>query len=173
MKTQIRIILTLFLLLPMLYSCKPTEKGYQQAYDAAKSKREQKDPDEDLLTGGHKLLSEEASNWRIIDADSLQLQHKFLKPVKDSKWPQAGPYRLAVAMFKMTTNANSMLADLKNGRSLTPVLATDGKDTYYIIAGSATYVDSLSNVLSTFKRENPGFQYIGLTGGRPEVIVGR
>lgn len=157
----------------MLYSCKPTEKGYRQAYEAAKSKREQKDPDEELLTGGHKLLSEEATNWRVIDGDSLQLEHKFLKPVKDSTWPQSGPYRLAVAMMKMTTNANSMLTDLKKKGTLQPVVATDGKDTYYMIAGSATYVDSLGSVLKTFRRENPGFHYIGLQGDKPVVIVGR
>lgn len=171
MKT--RTILLLLILVSTLAGCKPTEKGYQQAYEAAKSKREQKDPDEDLLTGGHKLLNEEASNWRVLDGDSLQLQHKLIKPLKDSKWPQSGPYRLAVAMFKMTTNANSMLEDLKKGRRLTPVIATDGKDTYYIIAGSATYVDSLGNVLSTFKKEHPGFQYIGLSPARPVILVGR
>ena len=173
MKTKIRAILTLCVLIATLTGCKPTEKGYRQAYEAAKSKREQKDPDEDLLTGGHKLLSEEATNWRIIDGDSLQLQHKFTKPVDAGKWPQSGPYRLAVAMFKMTTNANSLLSDLKKGRSLEPVIATDGKDTYYIIAGSATYIDSLSNVLATFKHENPGFQYIGLPEGKPIIMVGR
>lgn len=169
----IRAILTLCVLLATMTGCKPTEKGYQQAYEAAKNKREQKDPDEDLLTGGHRLLSEEATNWRVLAGDSLQLQHTFLKPVKDSVWPQSGPYRLAVAMFKMTTNANSMLADLKKNRSLTPVIATDGKDTYYIIAGSATYIDSLGHVLKTFRKENPGFQYIGLTPQQPLIIVGR
>ena len=170
---SIRFLLMTWVLMVTLAGCKPTEKGYQQAYEAAKSKREQKDPDEDLLTGGHKLLSEEATNWRVIGGDSLQLQHKFIKPIKDSQWPQSGPYRLAVAMLKMTTNANSMLSDIKKGGSLTPVIATDGKDSYYIIAGSATYADSLSNVLSTFKRENPGFRYIGLTPEQPLIIVGR
>lgn len=172
-KTYRRILLAFCVLLGMTVGCKPTEKGYQQAYDAAKSKREQKDPDEDLLTGGHRLLNEEASNWRVLAGDSLQLEHKFLKPIKGSVWPQSGPYRLAVAMMKMTTNANSMLADLKKKGTLEPVIATDGKDTYYIIAGSATYVDSLGNVLATFKHENPGFRYIGLTPEQPRIIVGR
>lgn len=161
------------MLLGMLYACKPTEKGYKQAYDAAKSKREQVDPDEDLLTGGHKLLSQESTNWRVIAGDSLQVQHQFLKPLDGEKWSQSGPYRLAVAMFKMTTNAKSMLSDLKEKGSLKPVVATDGKDKYYIIAGSASYVDSLGNVLTTFKKENPKFQYIGLEKDRPLIIVGR
>ena len=173
MRIKIKAILTMIMLTAIFAGCKPTEKGYRQAYEAAKNRREQKDPDDDLLTGGHRLLSEEATNWKVLDGDSLQLQHKFLRPLKGSNWPQTGPYRLAVAMFKMTTNANSMLADLKKGRSLTPVIATDGKDTYYIIAGSATYVDSLGNVLTTFRRENPGFQYIGLSQGQPVIIVGR
>ena len=173
MKTAIKALLMICVTGGMLYSCKPTEKGYRQAYEAAKSKREQKDPDEELLTGGHKLLSVEATNWRVIDGDSLEMEHKFIRPMKDSKWPQSGPYRLAVAMLKMTTNANSMLADLKKSRSLTPVIATDGKDTYYIIAGSATYVDSLGSVLNSFRRENPEFQYIGLPSAKPVIIVGR
>ena len=160
-------------LLGMLYSCKPTEKGYRQAYEAAKSKREQVDPEEDILTGGHKLLNEESTNWKVLAGDSLQVQHTFLKPIEGEKWPQSGPYRLAVAMFKMTTNANSMLEDLKGKGKLTPVIATDGKDKYYIIAGSATYADSLGNVLTTFKKEHPGFQYIGLTPAKPLIMVGR
>ena len=158
---KIRILLMMAVLLGMLNACKPTEKGYKQAYEAAKSKREQVDPDEDLLTGGHKLLSQESTNWRVIAGDSLQLQHKFLKPLDGEKWPQSGPYRLAVALLKMTTNAKSILSDLQETGSLKPMVATDGKDTYYIVAGSASYVDSLGNVLTTFKKENPKFQYIG------------
>lgn len=161
------------MLLGMLWSCKPTEKGYQQAYDAAKSKRDQVDPDEQLLTGGHKLLNEKSTNWRVIAGDSLQVQHTFLKPTDGEKWPQRGPYRLAVAMFKMTTNANSMIESLKKKGTLKPLVATDGKNTYYIIAGSASYVDSLGNILSTFKRENPGFRYIGLNPEKPVIMVGR
>lgn len=160
-------------LLGMLYACKPTEKGYQQAYEAAKSKREQADPDEDLLTGGHKLLSQESTNWRVLAGDSLQVQHIFLKPIDGVKWPQNGPYRLVVAMLKMTTNAKSLLTDLQGKGSLKPVVATDGKNTYYIIAGSATYIDSLGNVLTTFRKEHPGFQCIGLTPAKPLIVVGR
>ncbi|MDE6549516.1 MAG: hypothetical protein K2L22_11020 [Muribaculaceae bacterium] len=170
---KIRIVLMITVLLGMLYSCKPTEKGYRQAYEAAKSKREQVDPEEDLLTGGHKLLNEESTNWKVLAGDSLQVQHMFLKPIDGVKWPQSGPYRLAVAMFKMTTNANSMLEDLNKKGGLTPVIATDGKDKYYIIAGSATYADSLGNVLTTFRKEHPGFQYIGLTPAKPLIVVGR
>lgn len=173
MKMKIRVILTLFVLLMGLYGCKPTEKGYKQAYDAAKSKREQADPEEELLTGGHRLLNEESTNWRVLAGDSLQVQHMFLKPTDGEKWPQSGPYRLAVAMFKMSTNAKSMLTDLKKKGSLKPVIATDGKDKYYIIAGSATYLDSLGNVLTTFRKDHPGFQYIGLTPAKPLIVVGR
>lgn len=161
------------MLIAALSGCKPTEKGYRQAYEAAKSKREQKDPDEDLLTGGHRLLNETSSNWRVVGGDSLQMEHKFLRPIDGGKWPQSGPYRLGVALFKMTTNANSLLSDLKKGGSLQPVIATDGKDSFYIIAGSATYIDSLSNVLTTFRKENPDFQYIGLGQDKPLIIVGR
>lgn len=173
MKKTTTWILAAVFILGILSGCKPTEKGYAQAYEAAKNKRTEVDPEEDILTGGHKLLNEESTNWHVVDGDSLQIEHKFLKPYGGEKWPQSGPYRLAVAMLKMTTNAKSMLTDMKEKSTLKPVIATDGKDTYYIIAGSASYVDSLSNVMHTFKKENKGFQYLGLTPPQPVIIVGR
>ena len=157
----------------MLASCKPTEKGYRQAYEAAKNKRQQADPDEALLTGGHKLLNENSSNWKVIGNDSLQIQHTFLCPAEGKPWPQSGPYRLAVAMFKMNTNANSVIKDLSEKGTLKPVVAGNGKGEHFIIAGSATYPDSLSQVLATFRKENPKFSYIGLTPPQPVIIVSR
>ena len=153
--------------------CKPTEKGYRQAYDAARAKREHVDPDDALLTGGHRLLDEKATNWTVLGSDTLQLQHLYLKAESDSVWPQSGPYRLAVAMMKMSTNSNSMLRDINRGGGLKPVVATDGKDRHYIIAGSATYPDSLAQVLATFRKNNPGFRHIGLADQQPVVIVSR
>lgn len=173
MKVNIKNLLVICTLLAFMIGCKPTEKGYKTAYDAAKSKREQVDPDEALLTGGHKLLDESSSNWKVLGKDTLQLQHLLLRPMEDSQWPQSGPYRLAVAMFKMNTNAKSMLKDLSGKGSLKPIIASDGKDRLYIIAGSATYADSLAQVLSTFRREHPDFQFIGLTPPQPIILVGR
>ena len=160
------------LLLAVTVGCKPTEKGYKQAYDAAKAKREYVDPDAELLTGGHKLLDESSTNWIAPGRDTLQIQHFYMKPEDCKPWPQAGPYRLAVAMFKMNTNSSSMLNDIKRG-NLKPTVATDGKDRHFIIAGSATTADSLKYVLEAFKKENPGFRYIGLTPEQPLIVVSR
>lgn len=154
-------------------ACKPTEKNYQAAYDAAKNKREQKDPDDLLLTGGHRLLSEESTNWKVIGNDSLQIQHVRVRPAEGYVWPQSGPYRLAVSLYKMNTNAKAAINDLKKSGSLTPVIAETGNGKHYIIAGSATDADSLGNVLRTFRRENPDFRYIGLDGERPLIIVSK
>lgn len=159
------------MLLLTLAGCKPTEKGYRQAYDAAKAKREYVDPDADLLTGGHKLLDESASNWNVTGGDTLQMMHFRLSPEGGVKWPQSGPYRLAVAKFKMDTNSKSLLANIENSGTLTPVMASDGKGTHYIIAGSATYPDSLAYVLADFRKENPGFRHIGLRPEAPVIIV--
>lgn len=164
--------MTLAMLL-MAGACKPTERNYQAAYDAAKAKREYKDPDEDLLTGGHKLLSDDAKNWVVLGSDSLQTERVWLKPYDGGVWPQSGPYRLAVAMFKMSTNANSILGDLKKHKELTPVIAQDGQKRYFLIAGSATYPDSLGAVLSTFRKAEPDFTYIGMVDSQPMVIFSR
>lgn len=163
----------IILLLAFASACKPTEKGYKSAYEAAKGKRQQTDPDQDLLTGGHKLLNDVSTRWVVADGDSLELQHVYLKPAEGSQWPQPGPYRLAVAMFKMSTNANSLLSDLTGKGTLKPVIASDLNGRHFVIAGSATYPDSISQVLKTFKKEHPQFRYIGLTPERPMVIVSR
>lgn len=160
-------------LLALAAGCKPTEKGYRQAYDAAKAKREYVDPDADLLTGGHKLLDESATDWVALGSDTLQLRHLMISPEEGQSWPQAGPYRLAVAMMKMTTNSRSMLADISRKGHLKPVVATDGKGQHFIIAGSATYPDSLRQVLATFRTDNPGFRHIGLSPEVPVVIVSK
>lgn len=160
-------------LMALAAACKPTEKNYRQAYEAAKAKREYVDPDADLMMGGHKLLDEESSNWKVLGTDTLEIRHFYMKPVGVEKWPNEGPYRLAVAMFKMNTNANSLLADIKKRTTQHPVVATDSKDRHYIIAGSATSIDSLAQVLATFKKENPGFSFIGMTPEKPLIIVSR
>lgn len=172
MKTS-RILLTAVAGLLLMGACKPTEKNYRAAYDAAKAKREYKDPDEELLTGGHRLLSDDATNWVVLGKDSLQTERIWLKPYDGSMWPQSGPYRLAVAMFKMSTNATSILDDLKKHKELTPIVAQDGQKRLFLIAGSATKPDSLGAVLTTFRKAVPDFTYIGMTDSQPMVIFSR
>lgn len=154
-------------------ACKPTEQGYRSAYDAAKAKREYVDPDQELITGGHRLLNEDASNWKVIGKDSLQIQMIRISPEKGESWPQSGPYRLAVAMFKMDTNARSLLEDLKSNGCNNATLAADGKGKHFVIAGSATYPDSLGAVLDDFRHRNPGFPFIGMTPAAPVIIISK
>ncbi|MBO5444848.1 MAG: hypothetical protein J5995_05835 [Muribaculaceae bacterium] len=160
-------------LLLLAAGCKPTEKGYKAAYDAAKAKREYVDPELELLTGGHRLLDDGASNWKVIGSDSLQVQTIRISPGKGEQWPQSGPYRLAVAMFKMDTNAGSLLSDLQAKGCVNARVAADGKGKHYIIAGSATSADSLGAVLSDFRQRNPDFPYIGMTPPAPIIIISR
>lgn len=168
-----KLIFASVVLLIMAGSCKPTEKNYKAAYDAAIAKRQYKDPDEELLTGGHKLLNDESVNWVVFGKDSLQTERIWLKPFEGEQWPQSGPYRLAVAMFKMSTNATSELEGLKIHRNLTPIIAQDGQKRLFLIAGSATTQDSLAAVLATFRKEVPNFTYIGMADSKPLVIFSR
>lgn len=169
-KSMIALCLTLLI---ATTACKPTEQGYKAAYDAAKAKREYVDPDQDILTGGHRLLNENASNWKVIGKDSLQIQSIRISPKKGELWPQSGPYRLAVAMFKLDTNAHSLLEDLKEKGCNNAILAGDGKGKHFVIAGSATYPDSLGAVLNDFRLRNPEFTFIGMTPAAPVIIISR
>lgn len=161
------------LLLVLFASCKPTEKNYQAAYDAAKAKREYVDPDQALLTGGHAILSEDASAWVTVGKDSLQLVRTFLKPTDSTGWAEKGPYRLAVAMFKMSTNANSLADDLKSKGGADPVVARDGEDRLFLIVGSGPTTESLGAALESFRKKNPDFPYIGMNPPMPIVIFSR
>ncbi len=146
----------------VLTSCKPTEKNYRAAYDAAVGKREK--VAESLAADG--LVSEDAPRSRVIDGDTLYFVNEVVK-ADDGATPLSA-FNVAVGVFKMNTNARSgALAMKEKGYDARAARALGDK--WYIIAGSFDNMDDTRAFIKRFRRENPQYPYIGLYGN-PVII---
>ena len=81
------------ILITLLFvGCKPTEKGYQAAYDAAKNKREAAAGEQMLPAQG--LQSDDGPQLRVVDGDSIYVLRAIMR-TEDSKRAPA-PWLLTV-----------------------------------------------------------------------------
>ena len=166
MKRVIIKILLISLSIPFITSCKPTEKGYKAAYDAALGKREavKSDIDVDLPEGA--LQDVEGAQLREIDGEKVYVLNQRITPA-DREKSLPGSYNVAVGTYKMITNCRSQSEALCNeGFQAFPAKEADGM--YYTIAGS---FNSLSEAVSFYKKYKNGKDtvYVGLPGS-PVII---
>lgn len=141
-------------------SCKPTEKGYRGAYDAALAKREraaeaQMRPSTGLLTDGGPML-------RMMEGDSIYVQTKRL--YRKGAVKTTSPYLIYVGKFKMPTNARSLAANLENEGYSGAFHAVDTDGFHYSVAGGVSSLDSARLFVKEFVERHPGFSYVGLPG---------
>lgn len=146
----------------LLVGCKPTEKNYRAAYDAALNKRAQ--AQESLAAEG--LITEDAPRRVTIDGKEFSVIDENIKV--DSGDITLGPVLVAVARFKMPTNARAG-ADALRGKGYEAVAARAVGEKWYTIAGSFRDVGEAASFIGRFCRDNPGFQFIGLDG-EPVII---
>ena len=114
--------------------CKPTEKGYKAAYDAALSKREaaMETLDVDLPAGA--LQQVDGPQLKVVDGQQVYVFNQRLKPIEEFE-TLPGNYNVAVACYKMPTNCKAQSQDLKKeGFQAFPAKGIEDK--YYTIAGS-------------------------------------
>lgn len=148
-------------------SCKPTEKGYQAAYDAAKNKREaamEAMPVDNKVIGALQLI--DGPTTKFYDGKEYPYMAVNLKPV-DDQYSTKGKYNVAVALFKMPTNSEALANDLKV-LDYNSFVAQDGDDKYYVIAGS---FENLSEAAQFYENltKNYNRAYVGL-GESPLII---
>lgn len=158
-----------------LTACKPTEKNYRSAYDAAISKRQ---AEHDALEADG-LIAEDAPRPIYMDGDTLYFANEIIEidtdfaPLKngnanDSQAPSLKALNVAVGVFKMNTNARSGASALREkGFDAFPVKSLGDK--WYIIAGSGANLDEARAIIKDFKKKNPDYPFIGL-GGHPVII---
>lgn len=117
-----------------LSSCKPTEKNYKAAYDAALGKREAMKADlgVDLQEGA--LQQVDGPQLKKVDGVEVYVLNKRIVPAEDGK-KLPGHYNVAVGEYKMVTNSRAQSEDLKaEGYDSFP--AKDSAGMHYTIAGS-------------------------------------
>lgn len=158
------IILALFICFAT--SCKPTEKGYKAAYDAALGKREAayKDLDVDLPEG--KLQEADGAQLKEVNGVSVYVLNQRIRPVDEGR-KLPGSYNVAVGTYKMITNCSSQSEALKHeGYDSFP--AREGDGIYYTIAGSFETLDEAVTFYEKYSKDKDRV-YVGLPNA-PVII---
>lgn len=161
---SIAFIICLSCFLAMFSSCKPTEKNYRAAYDAAIAKREKANAENMLPASG--LLTVDGPRLHVVGGDTLYVMNEHLKAYPDSI--HLKEYNVAVAMFKMRTNASALASRLSTEKHAFFV-AQGSEDKWYTIAGSFESLDAAIETGIDFKKQHPEYNYISLPGA-PVII---
>lgn len=162
-------LINIFLIAIFLFlcGCKPTEKGYKAAYDAALSKREAATNTEievENRLGNVQRIGDPV--LKNIDGKEVYILNKRIRPA-DSESPLPGNYNVAIGKYKMITNCRSQSADLKEqGYNSFPAQTTG--DEFYTIAGS---FDNLAEAIEFYEKYKNGKDkvYVGLPNS-PVII---
>lgn len=151
-------------LLLVASACKPTEKNYRAAYDAALAKRTKAAAELAEYPG---LTDETTPRLTAVGADSVYTVHLRLKPV-DAGDLNIGQYKVAVASYRMTANCASHVGDLA-AKGYTAFMAEGPGGTCYAVAGSFDTLAEAAAFAVDFRRSNPSNPYVGLPG-QPVVV---
>lgn len=149
-------------------SCKPTEKNYQAAYDVAQKKKKVETTDADMVLPAGGLQRLDAPRTVEVAGEKLNVKHIFIKYAGKGESPVIERYNVAVAKYKMPTNAIAQTEDLI-ARKYTafPVEGNDGY--YYVIAATAPTLEEAASFITSYKKSNAPEQLVGLDG-EPLVI---
>lgn len=147
--------------LMFLPACKPTEKNYKSAYDAAVAKRqaESNDPDLNLPAGGYQRIGDPQK--KTVNGKSYGYLFSRVKPLTDGVSMQ--PYNVAVAVYKMPTNCEAQVNDLLSV-GYQSFGAKTGDDRYYVIIGSYASIDAAAAAIDAYMAKFKDAVYVGLDG---------
>ncbi len=150
-------------LLLLAASCKPTEKNYQAAYEAARNKRTAEaapDPDMALPAGGA-FQRLDAPQTKDVNGEKLRIKHFYIKYIGSGESPALGKYNVAVARYKMPTNVKAQAEDLVSaGYKAFPVEGADGF--YYVIAAAFPSLEETAEFVGNYKKTHEPSQFVGL-----------
>ena len=158
------------LLLTATMACKPTEKNYRAAYEAAQRK------ETDALEGMGvtvPLQSDEHLGRRTIGGHEVWVSHELLRgvAVEGSGYTDAGlknKYGVAVALYRMRTNAMAQ-AERTNAGGDPTVVATDGRERWYVVKDVSEAIRTAADAADSIARtQSAGTKLPGLQG--PAVV---
>ena len=142
-----------------LVGCKPTEKGYKTAYDAALNKRQAAMADIDVKLSEGDFQQVDGAQLKEVDGVKVYVLNQRITPVdKDSSLP--GNYNVAIGTYKMITNCRSQVADLKS-EGFNAFEAKEPEGMYYSIAGSFDSLDEAVKFYQDYKK-GKNRVYVGL-----------
>lgn len=148
--------------------CKPTEKNYKAAYDAAVQKRQAAASDPDMNLPAGTLLQTDGPQLRVINGDSVYVLGERLKFI-DGVEHEKHKYSVAVAAYKMQTNCAAQVSDLfTKGYQAFGAQNPDG--TFYVIAGSFKTLDEAASFCKSFATKEKKHIYSGLPSA-PVILI--
>lgn len=160
-------VLTLLILGGLALSgCKPTEKGYKSAYDAALNKREAALADMGINVDGSKLQQVDGPHLKEIDGQEVYLLNSRLIPA-DFVMELPDSYNVAVGKYKMITNCKAQ-AEMLLSDSYHAFPAKDTEGMYYTIAGSFPTLSEAVAFYNEYKKDKNRV-FVGLPGS-PVII---
>lgn len=134
-------------------ACKPTEKNYKAAYDAARHKKEAVDVDADILNSGR--LEDEP-----VKVDSVRAYRVETISVTPTDFPEL--YIFIVGKYKMATNAKAHVENLrKEGYDGIALLSAD--EDWYVGAGRFADEEAARRFGEEYEKKKNDSSYIGLT----------
>lgn len=151
--------------------CKPTEKNYKAAYDAALQKREAAvaaDADLGIPEGGLQQL--DGPQRRVVNGDTVYLLVERIR-FFDGEEHEMHKYNVAVSGYKMKTNCAAQVSDLFT-KGYKAFGARNAEGTFYVIAGSFDTLDEAAAFDKAFVGKEKKHVYSGLPGA-PLIIESR
>lgn len=164
-----KLLVTTSVLLLLLGACKPSEKNYRSAYEAAREKERRSN--EALGIDAGKLLSVDGAVATAVDGDTIYVQPVTVTvaEVPDSVASGTGDRGVAIARHSMHANAISQLADL-SVRYSGMFLAKDGDGKWYVMLGRFADNSEALRAIRRFEESAPDYPFVGLPG-RPVVVT--
>lgn len=145
----------------ILSGCKPTERNYRAAYDAALAKRQAEAEQRMLPATG--LMSDDGPQLRVVGGDSVYVVKERLRPLDGDTLPDAN-WALGVGVYKMGTNAKAQAEALKKEGFPAARAARAAGDRWYAIADTAATLERAVDAARRFRDAHPGYPYVGLPG---------
>lgn len=143
-------------------ACKPTEKGYQAAYDAALAKRQAAQQEQMLPAQGMQM--DDGPQIRVVGGDSVYVDRQRIKAAEGSAW-ELDKFNVAVSFFKMKTNAEASAAMMKD-KGYKAIAAQSARERWYVVVGEFPSLQEAVDFYKEFMKKNPDYKYIGLPGAR-------
>ena len=145
----------------LLTGCKPTERNYRAAYDAALAKRQAEAELRMLPASG--LMSDDGPQLKIVNGDSLYVVKERLKAAPGDTLPSSG-WAVGVGVYKMNTNARAQAEALRNEGHRAACAARATGDRWYAVADTASSLERVAAAARKFTDNHPGYPYVGLPG---------
>lgn len=153
--------------LMLLPACKPTEKNYKAAYDAAIQKRQKDATDPDIYIPGGKLIDDNAPQTQTIGGKEYFVRYEPLKLI-DGEGPLQR-YNVAVAAYKMNANALSHRERLSQDYS-GAIVAQNDKEMLIVCIGSYATPEEAAQSVTRFTERHPDATCVGLNSAVPVII---